>query len=49
MVSRVQVLEALGEEVPCAKYDSWQCYLPEGDFLTRIGPTQFYEVSMTSA
>lgn len=39
-----QVFDALGETVPCVKYDSWKCYLPEGDFLTRIGPTQFYEV-----
>ncbi|CAI6008593.1 unnamed protein product [Closterium sp. NIES-65] len=32
-----QVLDALGETVPCAAYDSWMCYLPEGDFLSRIG------------
>uniref|UniRef100_A0A0C9QVE0 TSA: Wollemia nobilis Ref_Wollemi_Transcript_6218_2204 transcribed RNA sequence n=1 Tax=Wollemia nobilis TaxID=56998 RepID=A0A0C9QVE0_9CONI len=38
-----QVLDALGESVPCVSYDSWKVYLPEGDFLTRIGPTHFYE------
>ncbi|KAF5192574.1 Prolycopene isomerase protein [Thalictrum thalictroides] len=36
-----QVLDALGESVPCASYDSWMVYLPEGDFLSRIGPTEF--------
>ncbi|CAI5932716.1 unnamed protein product [Closterium sp. NIES-65] len=39
-----QVLDALGETVPCAAYDSWMCYLPEGDFLSRIGPSHFIEV-----
>ncbi|KAK9670524.1 hypothetical protein RND81_13G207300 [Saponaria officinalis] len=36
-----QVLDALGETVPCAKYDSWMVYIPEGEFLSRIGPTEF--------
>lgn len=36
-----QVLDALGESVPCATYDSWMVYLPEADFLSRIGPTEF--------
>ncbi|PIA47143.1 hypothetical protein AQUCO_01400088v1 [Aquilegia coerulea] len=36
-----QVLDALGESVPCASYDSWMVYLPEGEFLSRIGPTEF--------
>ncbi|XP_021736653.1 prolycopene isomerase, chloroplastic-like [Chenopodium quinoa] len=36
-----QVLDALGETIPCAKYDSWMVYLPEADFLSRIGPTEF--------
>eukprot|EP00850_Spirogloea_muscicola_P020807 SM000227S07453 [mRNA] locus=s227:188035:190519:+ [translate_table: standard] len=39
-----QVLDAVGEQVPCISYDSWMAYLPEGDFLTRIGPTHFLEV-----
>ncbi|XP_010681073.2 prolycopene isomerase, chloroplastic [Beta vulgaris subsp. vulgaris] len=38
-----QVLDALGETIPCAKYDSWMVYVPEGDFLSRIGPTEFYK------
>ncbi|KAM0946428.1 putative prolycopene isomerase [Dioscorea sansibarensis] len=36
-----QVLDALGESVPCASYDSWMVYIPEGEFLSRIGPTEF--------
>ncbi|KAA8545457.1 hypothetical protein F0562_020241 [Nyssa sinensis] len=38
-----QVLDALGESIPCAKYDSWMVYLPEADFLSRIGPTEFFK------
>ncbi|KAI8028228.1 hypothetical protein LOK49_LG02G02777 [Camellia lanceoleosa] len=38
-----QVLDALGESIPCANYDSWMVYLPEGDFLSRIGPTEFFK------
>ncbi|KAE8724787.1 FAD/NAD(P)-binding oxidoreductase domain-containing protein isoform 2 [Hibiscus syriacus] len=37
------VLDALGESIPCAKYDSWMVYIPEGEFLSRIGPTEFYK------
>ncbi|KAI3918353.1 hypothetical protein MKX01_041673 [Papaver californicum] len=36
-----QVLDALGESVPCAAYDSWMVYVPEGEFLSRIGPMEF--------
>ncbi|KAK1323725.1 hypothetical protein QJS10_CPA02g00775 [Acorus calamus] len=36
-----QVLDALGESVPCVSYDSWMVYLPECEFLSRIGPTEF--------
>ncbi|KAL5704068.1 hypothetical protein ACHQM5_022542 [Ranunculus cassubicifolius] len=36
-----QVLDALGEKIPCASYDSWMVYLPEAEFLSRIGPTEF--------
>lgn len=43
-----QVLDALGESLPCAKYDSWMVYLPEGDFLSRIGPTDFFKVTFFS-
>jgi len=40
-----QVLDALGETLPCATYDSWMVYIPEGQFLSRIGPTEFFKVS----
>lgn len=39
-----QVLDAIGEELPCANYDTWGCYLPEGDFDTSVGADQFCEV-----
>ena len=29
---QVQVLDILGEEVPCVAYDTWIGYLPEGVF-----------------
>lgn len=38
-----QVLEALGESVPCASYNSWMVYVPEGEFLSSIGPTEFFK------
>ncbi|XP_058188579.1 prolycopene isomerase, chloroplastic [Rhododendron vialii] len=38
-----QVLDALGESIPCASYDSWMVYIPEGEFLSRIGPTEFFK------
>ncbi|KAL7207746.1 hypothetical protein ACSBR1_029655 [Camellia fascicularis] len=38
-----QVLDALGESIPCANYDSWMVYLLEGDFLSRIEPTEFFK------
>ncbi|KAJ9174741.1 hypothetical protein P3X46_013352 [Hevea brasiliensis] len=38
-----QVLDALGESIPCVNYDSWMVYVPEGEFLSRIGPTEFYK------
>ncbi|CAN0880616.1 Prolycopene isomerase, chloroplastic [Linum grandiflorum] len=38
-----QVLDALGESIPCVSYDSWMVYVPEGEFLSRIGPTEFYK------
>ncbi|XP_062177618.1 prolycopene isomerase, chloroplastic [Alnus glutinosa] len=38
-----QVLDALGESLPCVNYDSWMVYLPEGEFLSRIGPTEFFK------
>ncbi|CAA6660174.1 unnamed protein product [Spirodela intermedia] len=33
-----QVLDALGESIPCASYDSWMVYIPEGEFSSKIGP-----------
>jgi len=32
-----QVLDAIGEELPCVTYDTWGCCLPEGDFDTSFG------------
>ncbi|CAM8959881.1 unnamed protein product [Rhodiola kirilowii] len=41
---RRRVLDALGESVPCVKYDSFMAYVPEGEFLSQIGPTEeFYK------
>ncbi|KMZ72585.1 Carotenoid isomerase 1 [Zostera marina] len=36
-----QVLDALGETIPCASYDSWMVHIPEATFLSKIGPTSF--------
>lgn len=39
-----QVLDAIGEELPCVTYDTWGCCLPEGDFDNSVGANQFYSV-----
>lgn len=39
-----QVLDAIGEELPCLTYDTWGCCLPEGDFDTSVGAEQFCEI-----
>ena len=39
-----QVLDAIGEKLPCVNYDTWGCCLPEGDFDTSVGAEQFCEV-----
>ena len=39
-----QVLDAIGEELPCVTYSTWGCCLPEGDFDTSVGAEQFCEV-----
>ena len=39
-----QVLDAIGEELPCVTYDTWGCCLPEGDFDTSVGANQFCEI-----
>ncbi|KAL9174812.1 hypothetical protein ABFS82_02G075800 [Erythranthe guttata] len=44
-----QVLDALGESIPCEEYDSWMVYIPEGEFLSRIGPTDFFKDLQTYA
>jgi carotene isomerase len=38
------VLKAIGEKVACATYDTWGCWLPEGNFNTVVGADQFCEV-----
>ncbi len=42
-----QVLDAIAEDLPCLTYDTWGCYLPEGDFQTSVGADQFCEVLQT--
>lgn len=44
-LDNLKVLDALGESPPCATYDSWKVYIPEGEFLSRIGPTEFFKVN----
>lgn len=39
-----QVLDLLGEDLPCVNYDTWGCCLPEGDFKTAVGGDQFCDV-----
>jgi carotene isomerase len=39
-----QVLDAVGVEVPCVTYDTWGCWLPEGQFDTQVGADQFCEI-----
>ena len=39
-----QVLDAIGEDLPCVTYDTWGCWLPEGQFNTSVGADQFCEV-----
>jgi len=39
-----QVLDAIGEDVQWATYDTWGCCLPEGDFDTTVGADQFCDV-----
>ncbi|MEL6881612.1 MAG: NAD(P)/FAD-dependent oxidoreductase [Cyanobacteria bacterium J06607_10] len=39
-----QVLDAIGEDIAWANYDTWGCRLPEGDFDTTVGADQFCEV-----
>lgn len=39
-----QVLDAIGEDLPCINYNTWGCYLPEGYFDAQVGADQFCEV-----
>ncbi|MCL2926983.1 MAG: NAD(P)/FAD-dependent oxidoreductase [Trichodesmium sp. St19_bin2] len=39
-----QVLDAIGESVPCVTYKTWGCFLPEGNFNTSVGADQFCDV-----
>ncbi len=39
-----QVLDAIGEDCEWENYDTWGCFLPEGDFNTSVGAEQFCEV-----
>lgn len=38
------VFQAVGEPLPLIEYNTWNVILPEGEFLTRVGATQFLEV-----
>ncbi|MEW5301350.1 MAG: hypothetical protein WDW36_004213 [Sanguina aurantia] len=38
------VLQAVGEELDLIKYNTWNVLVPEGNFLTRIGSDNFFEV-----
>ncbi|MGL5196484.1 MAG: phytoene desaturase family protein, partial [Chroococcales cyanobacterium] len=39
-----QVLDVIGETVPCLTYDTWGCYLPEGELNIAVGADPFCEV-----
>lgn len=39
-----QVLDIIDEDITWANYDTWGCYLPEGEFATAVGADQFCEV-----
>ena len=39
-----QVLDAIGEDLPCVNYNTWGCYLPEGYFDAQVGADQFCEI-----
>jgi phytoene dehydrogenase-like protein len=38
------VLDAIGVDLTWATYDTWGCWLPEGDFDTAVGADQFCQV-----
>ena len=39
-----QVLDLIGEDLPWLTYDTWGCWLPEGNFATAVGADQFSQV-----
>ncbi len=39
-----QVLDIIGEDLPCATYDTWTCRLPEGDLDVAVGAEPFCDV-----
>jgi phytoene dehydrogenase-like protein len=39
-----QVVDAIGEDLPCVNYNTWGCYLPEGNFDAQVGADQFCEI-----
>jgi carotene isomerase len=38
------VLDAIEEELPCLPYDTWGCWLPEGQFDAQVGAEPFQQV-----
>lgn len=38
------IFQAIDEPLPLVKYNKWNVILPEGEFLTRVGATQFLDV-----
>ena len=38
------VLQAIGEPLDLIEYDKWNVVLPEGEFLTKVGASNFESV-----
>jgi phytoene dehydrogenase-like protein len=36
-----QLLQVLDQPLECLQYDSWGCFVPEGEFVTQVGADQF--------
>lgn len=39
-----QILDAIGEPLPCVTYDTWGCLLPEGELDAPVGANAFTEI-----
>jgi phytoene dehydrogenase-like protein len=39
-----QLLQAIDQPLECLQYDSWGCFVPEGEFVTEVGADQFCAV-----